>query len=221
MTEIGQLDTDPPGSRYESQANWYTNNSPRTMTYAGIGSRPKPGKPIPPQVIAFAKALAASLEQQGYTLRSGAAPGLDEAFESGVEGSAKEIYLPWPKFQNHPSPLFLGAEHDRMWRPLWELAKKHHPAWHNVTPKAALLLMRNGFQVLGWDLDKPVDFCLCWTHDGQDSGGTGQAIRICRARMIPVFNLANVSDLHWLSVVHPWAKPLIEQFAACIPRQGR
>jgi hypothetical protein len=184
--------------------------------YAGIGSRPKPGKPIPPAVIAFAKALASSLEQQGYTLRSGAAPGLDEAFESGVQGSAKEIYLPWPRFQKHPSPLFLGAEHDRMWHPLWHLAKDHHPAWHNVTPKAALLLMRNGFQILGWDLDVPIDFCLCWTHDGKDSGGTGQAIRICRKRMIPVFNLGCATDLHWLTLVHPWSKPLVEQFIACV-----
>lgn len=34
-------------------------------------------------------------------------------------------------------------------------------------------------------------FVVCWTSDGKDSGGTGQALRIARDRNIPVYNLYN------------------------------
>ena len=33
-------------------------------------------------------------------------------------------------------------------------------------------------QVLGVSLDSPAEFVLCWTADGEASGGTGQALRI-------------------------------------------
>ncbi|MBB6125422.1 DUF736 family protein [Sphingobium subterraneum] len=49
-------------------------------------------------------------------------------------------------------------------------------------------LTRNVFQVLGPVLDAPADFVLCWTADGEASGGTGQAIRIAAAHGVPVYN---------------------------------
>ena len=47
---------------------------------------------------------------------------------------------------------------------------------------------RNYRQVRG--LDEPdSEFVICWTHDGTDVGGTGQAIRIANHYGIPVFNM--------------------------------
>ena len=48
---------------------------------------------------------------------------------------------------------------------------------------------RNVAQVLGDDCSSPADAVICWTPDGSDSGGTGQAIRIAWAYNIRVFNL--------------------------------
>ena len=45
------------------------------------------------------------------------------------------------------------------------------------------------FQVLGSSLDSPAEFVLCWTADGEASGGTGQALRIAASHGVPVFNL--------------------------------
>ena len=50
-------------------------------------------------------------------------------------------------------------------------------------------MARNCHQVLGQDLKTPVDFIVCWTKDGGESGGTGQALRIARDLNIPVYNL--------------------------------
>jgi O-acetyl-ADP-ribose deacetylase (regulator of RNase III) len=44
-------------------------------------------------------------------------------------------------------------------------------------------------QVLGARLDTPARFVIAWTSDGQDTGGTGQAIRIADSLGIPVLNL--------------------------------
>jgi hypothetical protein len=49
-------------------------------------------------------------------------------------------------------------------------------------------------QVLGNYGNDPVEFVICWTSNGKDSGGTGQAIRIAKAFDIPVFNLYNKED---------------------------
>ena len=43
--------------------------------------------------------------------------------------------------------------------------------------------------LLGAKLDNPVSALICWTTDGQPTGGTGQAIRIASGYGIPVHNL--------------------------------
>lgn len=56
-----------------------------------------------------------------------------------------------------------------------------------------MFMSRNVYQVLGPNLDDPVEFIICWTKDGKASGGTGQAIRIANDYGVPVFNLKNVN----------------------------
>lgn len=139
--------------------------------YAGIGSRKTPS-----EVQFHIGSLAIDLAKLGYILRSGGAKGADWAFEAGVNVSgfpkSKEIYRP-----EDVTPEAIS------------LAKKFHPNWNALTYQGQQLIARNGFQILGKNLDKPVDFVICWTGNGSDSGGTGQAIRIAWSLNIPVYNL--------------------------------
>lgn len=145
-----------------------------TRKYAGIGSRQTP---IP--VCGNMTRIAYALAGMRYTLRSGHALRADQAFEAGSDEhgyGAKEIYT---------------AEDARAF-PLWlEHAAKFHPAWDRCDEYARLLHGRNSAIMLGPTLTVPVDFVVCFTTDGQASGGTGQALRIAKAYGIPVFNLHN------------------------------
>lgn len=161
-------------------------SSPRTMTYAGIGSRKTPA-----DILERMTAAATRLASAGYTLRSGAAQGADTAFEIGA-GANKEIYLPWTNFNNNASPLHTPS------REAEQIAEVLHPAWAKLLPAAKKLMARNSHQILGTDLKSPVDFVVCFTPDGAEresersytTGGTGQAISLASRWGIPVFNFA-------------------------------
>lgn len=113
--------------------------------------------------------------------------GADTAFEKGSMG-ANEIF--------RASDANAAALH---------LASLYHPAWNRCSDYAKKLHARNGFQVLGRDLNSPSDFIVCWTKDGKASGGTGQAIRIATAYQIPVFNLyhADAGTNLWAMLDNP------------------
>ena len=139
------------------------------------------------------RAWGSALADFEETLRSGAAPGADAAFETGCDRrhGKKEIYLPWKNFQKHPSTLFNVCEG------AIEIAAEYHSAWQYLKRPVKMLMARNVYQVLGINLDQPSDFVICWTPDGCTSrkertkatGGTGQAIAIADAYNIPIFNL--------------------------------
>ncbi|WP_018079137.1 DUF4326 domain-containing protein [Thiobacillus denitrificans] len=158
----------------------------RSMAYAGIGSRVTPADQLQRMTRA-----AARLAAMGYTLRSGAAPGADSAFEAGA-GTAKEIYLPWRAFNGSVSSFVEPA------RDAYEVAACVHPAWEKLSPAARKLMARNSHQILGADLKAPADFVVCFTADGAESeaqrnaatGGTGQAIALASRWGVPVFNFA-------------------------------
>jgi hypothetical protein len=155
--------------------------------YAGIGSRQ-----TPEEVLYLMTRAAEVLARQGWTLRSGHAPGADQAFEEGA-GEHAEVYLPWPKFERDV-PI-LGRAHPRPSPDAVAVAAGHHPGWQHLSPGARALHARNAHQVLGPDLRSPVTFVICWTPDGsldgsgRDTGGTGQALRIAASAGITVFNL--------------------------------
>lgn len=158
--------------------------------YAGVGSRE-----TPPDVLREMSLLAAALERRGFTLRSGHAPGADQAFESGVgDPRCAEIYLPWRGFEGSTS--FHYPRDLQMELKAEAIAQKHHPAWDRCSRGARALHSRNVKQVLGESLDRPARFCLAWTSDGQASGGTGQAIRIARTYGVPVLNLYGAPMRH-------------------------
>lgn len=170
-------------------------------TYAGIGSRATPAT-----VLTAMTAAARRLQQRGYTLRSGAARGADSAFEDGA-GAAKEIWVPWRGFNQHPSLRTPTIE-------ALSLASRVHPAWHKCSSPAQKMHARNMHQVLGEDLDDSVDFVLCFTPDGSGAGGTGQAIRLARLCAIPVFDLGAGQDAALKAVAEHLAKPRVFVFGS-------
>ena len=173
------------------------------MFYAGIGSRE-----TPPNIQEKMTQIARMLSENGYILRSGGARGADTAFERGAQEGKKEIYLPWKGFENNPSPLYTITLDALI------LANRYHPlplfsgGALNMKKLTALqkFMARNCYQVLGYELNSPSHFVLCWTPDGstgesttRKTGGTGQAIRLAFALGIPVFNMArpDCADQFW------------------------
>lgn len=163
------------------------------MIYAGIGSRETPS-----EICKLFSFFAQKLGDRGQTLRSGGAPGADTAFEEGLSPQhPREIYLPQKGFNKSLSDLY------QVTSAAYDLAQRYHPAWSRCNDKAKSLHARNGYQILGSTLDKPVDMVICQTKDGSGEGGTGQAIRIAKAYNIPVFDFGKgmhvVKDLkNWI-----------------------
>ena len=147
--------------------------------YAGIGSRA-----TPPDICELMTDFAHVAEQRGYTLRSGAAEGADTAFEEGVK-YFKEIFLPWPMKSRKGIVL-----HEDELEAAMQLAANYYPRWQYAKYTTKLLMARNGCQVLGYNLNMPSKFVICWTPDGKAVGGTSQAIHIAEDKGIPVYNLA-------------------------------
>lgn len=178
--------------------------------YAGIGSRETPEK-LRPAI----EEIALFLAKEGYTLRSGAAPGADEMFETAltpllpedlikrreVRPSLMEIYVPWYCFQSSTSPLcHVSSE-------VIEFSLRYHPNPDALKDSVRKIMGRNAYQVLGEDLKTKSDFIVCWienldvdTNELYNCGGTGQALRIAKAHGIKIFNLSQRKDFFkWYS----------------------
>ena len=162
-----------------------------TLYYAGIGSRK-----APPQVCKRLRQWGMALAEVDIVLRSGAAAGADTAFELGcdVKNGPKEIYLPWKKYQNNPSPYwYIPLE-------AYEIAADVYGSrWSFVSKETRMFMARDVLQILGITLDTPSNFVVVWTPDGvstrkdrtKRTGGSGQAIALASELEIPVFNLKN------------------------------
>ena len=157
----------------------------------GIGSREAPA-----DAVQEAEHIAYEMARIGWLWRSGAAPGMDAAFERGVDKArgTKEIFLPWKGFNGSDSGLHAVG------REALALASTIHPAWERLGGGPRKLHARNCYQVLGRELDRPTSLVVCWTPDGcasramrsNKTGGTATAIVLASDRGIPVFNLRNM-----------------------------
>ena len=154
------------------------NSKQHSKTYAGIGSRE-----TPVEVQQKMTEIASRLSRINYVLYSGGAEGDDAAFEKGAE--QKIIFLPWDNFNGRK---INGVDYVQPPSNL-DLVKQYHPNYLALSGKARALMSRNSYQVLGPDLQNPVEFVLCWTKDGKMVGGTSQALRIAKSKNIPIFNL--------------------------------
>lgn len=155
--------------------------------YAGIGSRE-----TPLEIQEYFTILGKYFAKLGFTLRSGGADGADKSFEIGCDKvkGRKEIYLPWNNFNGSGSDLIVYNSK------AFETAQRFHPYWHNLKDGAKKLQARNSHQVLGWDLETPSSFIICYTKNGKLVGGTAQALRIAKHYNIPVFNTGNYDNLN-------------------------
>ena len=157
-----------------------------SKVYTGIGSRE-----TPQEVIEQMEILGIRLAQRGYTLYSGGADGADSAFERGCDlaGGAKQIFLPWKKFNKNLSPYYTQPKEAE------QIAKSVHPAWEACSYGARRLHSRNVQQIFGYDLETPTSFVICWTMSGGLSGGTATAMKLATQIGVPVFNLAIEGEL--------------------------
>ncbi len=152
------------------------------MIIAGIGSRETPS------VLATEMSFIGRwCLENGHWVRSGHAEGADWFFETGAQENCI-AYLPWDTF----NAKLISRAHKRVIKPnchTLKITKQYHPAYDSLSYGVLCLMCRNVCQVLGENLDSPVNAVVCWTKDGKDSGGTGQAIRIAVDRGIPIINM--------------------------------
>jgi len=153
--------------------------------YAGIGSRK-----TPTYVRRDLTEIARILEGRGYTLRSGNATGADQAFAMGAKNA--QIWLPWAGFENdfkvcYPNHDYRLVDISTDMEAV-ESVHKFHKSPCKLTQSGVFFMQRNYRQVVG--LNEPDSlFIVCWTPEGKETGGTGQALRIAKSLYIPVFNL--------------------------------
>ena len=164
-----------------------------TKYYTGIGARKTPAF-----VLKIMEEIAVILAKKTWILRSGGAEGADSAFERGCNyylPGEKEIYLPWKRFNGNNSNLYNISGY------AYKMAESLHPAWDKCSSAVRKLHSRNMHQVLGPDLKTPSNALICWTPNGKDSGGTGQAIRLAEKHNIFVLNLYNHSYERIIEIV--------------------
>lgn len=170
--------------------------------YTGAGSRD-----TPPEIQSGIVALAGTLRVWGWIMRTGHAPGADQAFERGAREAA-EIYLPWSTYE--AGVRIVAAErHACPTVRAYELAEQYHPAWDRCSQGARALHARNVHELLGINCDDPSGALVCFTRGARGQGGTGQAIRIARAYGVPVFDLGR-----------PGAMPDALKFFALAPAES-
>lgn len=151
-----------------------------SKAYAGIGSRS-----TPEPVLYLMNRIGYRLAREGYVLRSGAADGADHAFEEGCDlgQGDKQIFLPWRKFNDHPSELYIIPAF------AYGVASALHPEFAALKDSVRKLHARSVQQVLGQHCDNSVEFVVCWTPNGLPKGGTATAIKLAKSRGIQVVNL--------------------------------
>ena len=157
------------------------------MKFALVGSRETPDEPY--------KTICKYLAKAGHSMTSGSAPlGADMLAEQAFyeEGNTNcEIFIPWWKFgEGHPLRQCHIVPTTNTWNERVAIIKEIHPAFNRLTQGALKLHCRNVNQVLGANLDEPVDAVICWTKHGSITGGTATAIKVALKYGIPVFNIA-------------------------------
>lgn len=142
--------------------------------------------------------LSTELRDSGWVLRSGYARGADRAFADAYEVPKKkwryEIYNPEPiswmpdhVHEFHDCKAFMTSE---IMEEAFKIAKRIHEKWGAMGHYGKKCHARNCHQVLGANLDDPVEFLVCWTPGGEKVGGTRTAIVLAEENGIPVFNMA-------------------------------
>lgn len=157
----------------------------KSFVYCGIGSRETPDT-----ILKLMVNIAVDLAQKGWVLRSGLAGGADQAFHVGatIANGHQENYIPCKGFNGANAQAIVAPDLPN-WKDALRISSSFHPAWDRCSEVAKKLHGRNLYQIAGKDLDLTVDCVICWTKNGQEIGGTAQAMRIAKHLEIPIFNL--------------------------------
>lgn len=157
-------------------------------TVACIGSRE-----TPQIVLDWMKTVGRRLVAVGYELRSGNAPGADQAWADGgneVDPTKVTLCLPWESFEatklnpQNKRQIISGTNlrHQRF----FDAVKDTHPSFGRLSAAALLLHARNAMIV------DDVHCVLGSLNPGKPGGGgTGGAFRIAQRQRIVTFNVAD------------------------------
>lgn len=185
--------------------HWLEN---QMITVAFVGSR-KLSDPEFEKDARLFYSVAKRFAELGIIMRSGAAGGADLIAETAYADAITagkcnpkqvEIFVPWKDFgKDNPLSHLHILPDSKYAKQTEELVKKIHPIYQidprtnqpkgQLKPGALKLHSRNMNQVLGNDLKSPVAANICWTEDGETTGGTASSINLCNSNGIPVFNL--------------------------------
>ena len=163
-------------------------------SYAGIGARK-----TPIHIIEMMRETAVLLAKDGYTCNTGAALGADQAFANGaasVNGHV-QLFIPWANYEkewiaNVGGPGFfpdIYVANPVINTAAFNSVNQFHPAPDNLSKAVKALHARN------WLILNNTEFVICWTPNGQTTGGTGQAIRIAEYYGKHVYNIGDTGTL--------------------------
>lgn len=129
------------------------------------------------------------LALNGYTLRSGGAPGAESAFEEGCDsvGGKKEIYLPFEGYNNKTTGVVTDMTNEEE---AIKIAQRYYLLWFKLSNKVKQMLTRYSWAVLGRNLDDPVDFVIAYIRE--DGKTTEQVVRVANGSNITVYNIGSI-----------------------------
>ena len=102
-----------------------------------------------------------------------------------------------------------------------ELAKSVVGHWHNCGPYARGMHQRNVHQILGYELNDPVDAVICWTPNGNVVGGTATALKLAMKAGIPIFNLGRPDNKVVLQEIADFLKGKVTPPNVVLPQSPR
>ena len=151
--------------------------------YAGIGSRK-----LDKAQWQFCYGVGRWLAEQGWTLRTGACKGADQAFAEGAlsVGGKVILCLPWPSYEFKWVEPCVGQGAETRLLQYWHKeyhasVDTYHPAPERLSDAARKLHARNALIL------NNARFVLAFP--GKTLGGTGQGIRIAEGSGIKVIRL--------------------------------
>lgn len=165
------------------------------LKYAGIGSRD-----ITPEITLLMRRLGKHLAELNMVLRSGGALGSDTAFYEGAVRAVgyvpalTEIYLGWNGMGGHvhdPENGFYDSTRYPTVEEAMNIAERIRGGFHGLGRGGIALHSRNIFQILGPELNDPVDLVICYAKPvgNRVKGGTNTAYSLAVERNIPIINL--------------------------------
>lgn len=120
-----------------------------------------------------------------FTLRSGGQEGSDICFERGCENGQgkREIWLPWPHYEYNKSDKIVDVARYAY------ICASLYPNWDNLSDAMRKRYARCIPMILGEDLDKPVDFMVCYLPEDEVDTEARFAYDLATTNNIPIVNV--------------------------------